>query len=70
MRVTVGNASQRETGGLEHELELAEGAVVKLTTSINVADGLANGARGVVDKILTTPTNDCHTETDNVHFFQ
>jgi len=42
VRVEFGNASRRKTGGLEHELELAEGAAVKLMTNIDAADGLAN----------------------------
>ena len=41
-----------ETGGLESMLTVAEGAVVRLTCNIDVTDGLANGVRGVIQKII------------------
>ena len=37
-----------ETGGLEGELPVCVGAIVRLTTNIDVADGLTNGIRGTV----------------------
>ena len=42
-----------ETGGLESCLIVAENSVVRLTCNIDVTDGLANGVRGVIQKIIT-----------------
>jgi len=43
-----------DTGGLHDCLEIAIGAIVKLTTNIDVADGLVNGVRGTVSHIIVT----------------
>ena len=40
-----------ETGGLEFEVKIKEGARVMLTTNINIADRLINGQMGTVVKI-------------------
>ena len=51
---------RRDTGGLESNLVIAENAIVKLTCNINVADGLANGVRGIIQKIITKDDNSVH----------
>ena len=42
-----------DTGGLSGTLTVAENAFVRLTSNIDVADGLANGIRGIISKIVT-----------------
>ena len=42
-----------ETGGLAGTLTVAENAFVRLTSNIDVADGLANGVRGIITRIIT-----------------
>ena len=38
--------------GLPSHLTIAENAYVRLTSNINVTDGLANGVRGIIQKII------------------
>ena len=42
-----------DTGGLSGTLTIAENAFVRLTSNIDVADGLANGIRGIIKSIVT-----------------
>ena len=53
LQVDVSKSKRSDTGNLEFCLSIAEGAKVKLTTNIDVSDGLSNGARGIVTKIIT-----------------
>ena len=41
------------SGGLSGTLTVAENAFVRLTSNIDVTDGLANGIRGIISKIVT-----------------
>ena len=41
-----------DTGGLPSHLTIAENVYVRLTSNINVTDGLANGVRGIIHKII------------------
>ena len=41
-----------DTGGLPSHLTIAENAYVRLTSNIDVTDGLANGVRGIIQKII------------------
>ena len=59
--------TRNKTGGLESTLVVAQGAKVKLTSNIDVSDGLSNGARGEVVEIFLID-NKVHTvliEFDN-----
>ena len=42
-----------ETGGLSGTLTVAENAFIRLTSNIDVANGLANGVRGIIRSITT-----------------
>ena len=42
-----------ETGGLTSNLTLAENAFIRLTSNIDVTDGLVNGVRGIIQKLIT-----------------
>ena len=46
--------NRRNTGNLSTYLQLCKRAIVKLTSNIDVSDGLCNGARGVVKDFVTT----------------
>ena len=41
-----------ETGGLTSNLTVAENAFIRLTSNIDVTDGLVNGVRGIIQKII------------------
>ena len=41
-----------DTGGLPSHLTIAENAYVRLTSNIDVTDGLANRFRGIIQKII------------------
>ena len=62
--VNIQGKKRKETGGLESRLLIAEQAHVKLTCNIDVSDGLVNGARGVVQQIITKRNG--NGETDDV----
>ena len=42
-----------ETGGLTSNLTVTENAFIRLTSNIDVTDGLANGVRGIIQKLIT-----------------
>ena len=42
-----------ETGGLKSNLIVTENAFIRLTSNIDVTDGLANGVRGIIQKLIT-----------------
>ena len=42
-----------DKGGLPGTLTVTENAFVRLTSNIDVADGLANGVRGIIRSIIT-----------------
>ena len=42
-----------ETGGLTTNLNVAENAFVKLKSNIDATDRLANGVRGIIQKLIT-----------------
>ena len=46
-----------ETGGLDYEIHIKEGARVILTTNISISDRLINGQMGSIFKVDVNPTN-------------
>ena len=46
-----------ETGGLDFEIQMKEGARIMLTTNINIQDRLINGQMGTIVKIQVNETN-------------
>ena len=51
------SSKRTETGGLHGILNIAVGARVMLTTNVDVADGLVNGARGEIVYVVTSENN-------------
>ena len=46
-----------ETGGLDYEIRIKEGARAMLTTNISISDRLINGQMGTVFKVNVNQTN-------------
>ena len=53
VEVSLEGKKRMDTGGLSGTLTIAENAFVRLTLNIDVADGLANGIRGIIKSIVT-----------------
>ena len=53
MNLRLEGKKRSETGGLTSNLTVAENAFVRLTSNIDVTDGLANGVRGIIQKLIT-----------------
>ena len=52
VKISLDGKKRMDTGGLPSHLTIAENAYVRLTSNIDVADGLANGVRGIIQKII------------------
>ena len=52
VKISLDGKKRTDTGGLPSHFTIAENAYVKLTSNINVTDGLANGVRGIIQKII------------------
>ena len=52
MKISLDGKKCTDTGGLPSHLTIAKNAYVRLTSNINVTDGLANGVRGIIQKII------------------
>ena len=53
VNISLEGKKRAETGGLAGTLTIAENAFVRLTSNIDVPDGLANGVRGIITRIMT-----------------
>ena len=53
VQLSLEGMKRTDTGGLSGTLTVAENAFVRLTSNIDVADGLANGIRGIIRSIVT-----------------
>ena len=53
VKISLDGKKCTDTGGLPSHLTIAENAYVRLTFNIDVTDGLANGVRGIIQKIIT-----------------
>jgi len=52
VKISLGGRKCTDTGGLPSHLTITENAYVRLTSNIDVTDGLANGVRGIIQKII------------------
>ena len=52
LKISLDGKKCTDTGGLPSQLTIAENAYVRLTSNIDVADGLAYGVRGIIQKII------------------
>ena len=52
LKISLDGKKRTDTGGLPSQLTITENAYVRLTSNIDVADGLANGVRGIIHKII------------------
>ena len=52
VKISLDSKKWTDTGGLPSYLTIAENAYVRLTSNIDVTDGLANGVRGIIQKII------------------
>ena len=48
VKISLDSKKRTDTGGLPSHLTIAENAYVRLTSNIDVTDGLANGVRGII----------------------
>ena len=53
VKLSLKGKKRTDTGGLSGTLTVAESALVRLTSNIDVADRLANGIRGIIKSIVT-----------------
>ena len=52
VKISLDSKKRTDTGGLPSHLTITENAYVRLTSNIDVTDGLANGVRGIIHKII------------------
>ena len=52
VKISLDSKKRTDTGGLPSYLTIAENTYVRLTSNIDVTDGLANGVRGIIQKII------------------
>ena len=52
VKISLDGKKCTDTGGLPSHLTIAKNPYVRLTSNIDVADGLANGVRGIIQKII------------------
>ena len=60
-KISLDGKKRTDTGGLPSHLTIAKNAYVRLTSNIDVTDGLANGVRGIIQKILINEDGGVHT---------
>ena len=53
VEISLEGKKRTDTGGLSGTLTVAENAFIRLTSNIDVANGLANGVRGIIKSIIT-----------------
>ena len=66
VKISLDGKKHTDTGGLPSHLTIAENAYVRLTSNIDVTDGLANVVRGIIQKIITN--EDCSVNIILVKF--
>ena len=53
MNLSLEGKKRAQIGGLTTNLTVAENAFIRLTSNIDVTEGLANGVRGIIQKLVT-----------------
>ena len=61
VKISLDGKKRTDTGGLPTHLTIAESAYVRLTSNIDVTDGLANGVRGIIRKIIINEDSSVNT---------
>ena len=61
VKISLDGKKCTDTGGLPSHLTIAKNAYVRLTSNIDVTDGLANEVRGIIQKILINEDGGVHT---------
>ena len=67
VKISLDSKKCTDTGGLPSHLTIAKNAYVRLTSNIDVTDGLANGVRGIIQKIIINQDGTVNTDRKQRH---
>ena len=61
VKISLDGKKRMDTGGLPSHLTITKNAYVRLTSNTDVTDGLANGIRGIIQKIIVSEDDTVNT---------